>query len=79
MKKLLTILTISLLLSSCADQNKRLNNLKQMYPNCKVEPSTGLIQQNGYEFIVIDSNNQIIAVSFYPFSEIKIQSLRNIR
>lgn len=79
MKKLLTILTISLLLSSCVDQNKRLNNLKQMYPNCKVEPATGLIQQNGYEFILIDTNNQIIAVSFYPFSEIKIQSLRNIR
>lgn len=79
MKKLITIILFTTLLSSCADQNKRLNNLKSMYPNCKVEPSTGMIQQNGFEFIIIDTNNQIIAISFYPFSETKIQALRNIR
>jgi len=79
MKKIITLILITILLNSCVDQNKRLNNLKQIFPNCKVEPSTGIIQQNGFEFIVIDSNNQIIAVSFYPFSETKINYLRNIR
>ena len=77
--KIITLILITILLNSCVDQNKRLNNLKQTFPNCKVEPSTGLVQQNGFEFIVIDSSNQIIAVSFYPFSETKINYLRNIR
>jgi len=79
MKKIVFLTMLIAMMSSCADQNKRLQSLKKMYPKCKVEPSTGLIQNQGYEFIVIDSINQIIAVSFYPFSETKIQSLRNIR
>jgi len=74
------ILSLCILaLTSCVDQTKRLEHLKSIYPNCKVEPSAGLIQQNGYEFIVIDSTQQIIAVSFYPFSDSRINSLRNIR
>lgn len=76
-KLLLTLLAITTL--SCADQNNRQKNLQKIYPNCKVEPATGLIQRDGYEFIVIDSTNQIIAVSFYPFSETKISKLRNVR
>ena len=56
-----------------------MNNLRKMYPKCKIEPATGLIQQNGFEFIIIDSVNQITAVSFYAFSESKIYSIRNIR
>lgn len=79
MKKIVFLTMLIAMMSSCADQNKRLQSLKKMYPKCKVEPSTGLIQNQGYEFVVIDSTNQIIAVSFYPFSETKIQSLRNIR
>jgi hypothetical protein len=79
MKIVTTLLAVTLLMSSCADQSKRQQYLQKTYPYCKVEPSTGLIQQGGYEFIVIDSTNQIIAVSFYPSSETKIQSLRNIR
>lgn len=79
MKKILIFAVLITMMSGCADQNKRLESLKKMYPKCKVEPSTGLIQNQGYEFIVIDTSNQIIAVSFYPFSETKIQSLRNIR
>lgn len=66
-------------ISSCADQVKRQKHIQSLYPNCKVEPATGLIQQNGYDFIVIDSTMQIIAVDFYPFSETKIKALRNIR
>ncbi len=79
MKKTLlgAILLFSML--SCADEANRLKNLKKMYPYSKVEPSTGLIKQGGYSYIVIDSTNQIIAVSFYPFSEDKISSFRNIR
>ena len=68
-----------LLLISCTDSNKKLNYLKTQFPKCKVEPATGLIQQNGFEFIIIDSTNQIIAVSFYAFSETKIQTMRNVR
>ena len=79
MKRIVFLTMLIAMMSSCADQNKRLQSLKKMYPKCKVEPSTGLIQNQGYEFVVIDSTNQIIAVSFYPFSETKIQSLRNIR
>jgi len=79
MKKLLFTSLVLLFTSSCADQQKRMTALEKIYPNCKVEPATGLIQRDGYDFIVIDSTMQIIAVSFYPFSETKIQSLRNIR
>lgn len=45
----------------------------------KIEPATGLIQREGYDFIIIDTTYQIIAVQYYPFSETKISSLRNIR
>jgi hypothetical protein len=79
MKRVIYLLfAISLL--GCADQNKRQRHLQSLYPNCKIEPATGLLQRNdGYDFIVIDSTNQIIAVNFYMFSETKIWSLRNIR
>lgn len=70
---------VSTVLISCADQTKRQKHLETLYPNCKVEPATGLIQRDGYDFIVIDSTMQIIAVDFYPFSESKISYLRNIR
>lgn len=77
--KLFTILIMFCCLLSCSDQNKRLKYLQSVYPKCKVEPATGLIQRDGYDFIVIDSSYQIIAVNFYPFSETKISSMRNIR
>lgn len=77
--KLLTLLVLFFCLISCADQNKRQKHLESIYPKCKVEPATGLIQKDGYDFIVIDSSYQIIAVTFYPFSETKISSMRNIR
>jgi hypothetical protein len=78
MKKLFLLL-VSTALISCADQTKRQKHLESLYPKCKVEPATGLIQREGYDFIVIDSTMQIIAVDFYPFSESKISFLRNIR
>lgn len=77
-KSILAILLIGMM-AGCADQNKRMQNLKAMYPHCKIEPATGLIQNRGYDFIVIDSGYQITAVSFYPFSETKVASIRNIR
>jgi hypothetical protein len=70
---------ILLVFTSCVDQQERFNNLKKMYPNCKVEPSTGLLQQGGYDFLVIDSNEQMIAVKFRELSTTKISSLRNVR
>ena len=78
MKKSILI-GLAFALIGCADQTKRQKYLQTTYPKCKVEPATGLIQREGYEFVVIDSTNQIIAVNFYPFSETKIMSLRNIR
>ena len=79
MKVITALLAMSLLISSCADQTKRQQHLQSIYPKSRVEPATGLIQHSGYEFIVLDSAMQIIAVDFYPFSETKIRSLRNIR
>ena len=79
MKKLILILLVAVTLSSCADEYKQQQHLQSMYPNSKVEPATGLIQDRGYDFIVIDTTGQIIAVSFYPFSETAIESMRNIR
>ena len=78
MKRVIYLL-FAISLFGCADQNKRQKHLQSLYPNCKIEPATGLIQQSGYDFIVIDSTNQIIAVDYYPFSETKIANLRNIR
>jgi hypothetical protein len=78
MKKLLFLLLI-VLTTSCVDQYERQKHLKKLYPSCKVETAIGLIQRDGFDFIVIDSTNQIIAVNFYWFSEEKIWSLRNIR
>ena len=79
MKKLIILLALIATISSCADQSKRQNHLMLTYPSCKVEPATGLIQRSGFEFIVIDTTGQIIAVSFYPFSETKISNIRNVR
>jgi len=79
MKNKLLILALSIGLMSCADQTKRQSHLQSVYPNCKIEPATGLIQQQGYDFIVIDTTGQIISAEYYPFSETKIMSLRNIR
>jgi hypothetical protein len=78
MRYLLLLLVFGLT-TSCVDQYARQKHLNKLYPNCKVEPATGLIQRDGFDFIVIDSTNQIIAVNFYLFSETKIWSLRNIR
>lgn len=79
MRKITLAILIIGMMVGCTDQNKRMQNLKAMYPNHKIEPATGLIQNQGYSFILIDSNYQITAVSFYPFSETKIESIRNIR
>jgi hypothetical protein len=78
MKKLLFLLLV-ILTTSCVDQVNRQKHLEKLYPNCKVEPATSIIKQTGFDFIVIDSTNQIIAVDFYMFSETKIWALRNIR
>jgi hypothetical protein len=78
MKKIILILTI-ITLTSCVNEKERLDNLQKMYPFSKVEPATNLIKNSGYEYIAIDTNNQIIAVSFHPFSTTKISSFRNIR
>lgn len=79
MKKILLILGITLFVSSCTDESVRQKHLQKIYPNYKVEPSTGLIQQYGFEFTMIDSAGQMIAVSFYPWSETRICKLRNVR
>jgi len=78
MKQILFLLLFTLTVS-CTDQVNRQKHLQKLYPNCKIEPATSIIKQSGFDFIVIDSTNQIIAVDFYMFSETKIWSLRNIR
>ncbi len=79
MKNKLIIIALAIGMMGCADATNRQKHLQTLYPHCKVEPATGLIQRDGYNFIVIDSTKQIIAVSFYPLSETKILDLRNIR
>ena len=79
MKNKLLILALLIGLMGCADQTKRQAHLQSVYPKCKIEPATGMIQQNGFDFIAIDTTGQIIAASYYPFSETKIMTLRNIR
>ena len=79
MKSKLMILALLIALASCADQTKRQAHLQSIYPKCKIEPATGMIQQQGYDFIVIDTTGQIISAQYYPFSETKIMGLRNIR
>ena len=79
MKNKFLILALLIALMSCADQTKRQAHLQSVYPKCKIEPATGIIQQQGYDFIVIDTTGQIISAQYYPFSETKIMSLRNIR
>jgi hypothetical protein len=77
--KHLIFIALAIIAMSCADQGKRQKNLAVLYPGCKIEPATGLIQQNGYNFIAIDTTGQIVAIQFYPWSETKIMGLRNIR
>jgi hypothetical protein len=79
MKKIAILILIAAILLCCADASKRQKHLQKVYPKCKVEPAAGIIKEKGYQFIVIDTTGQIIAVDFYPFSESKISSLRNIR
>jgi hypothetical protein len=67
-------------LTGCAQPNNQMDYLIKKFPHTVVEPATGLLQQHGYEFIMEDTvKKQIYAVSFYPFSETKISSIRNIR
>lgn len=66
-------------LGGCINEYNRLNNLKKMYPYHQVEPAAGLIKDSGYQYIIVDTTGEIIAVSFYPFSDEKLSSFRNIR
>lgn len=62
------------------DFHKRQVNLQKMYPKNVITPATGIIHNNGYEFLMEDTiNNQIYAVSFGEFSYTRIQSIRNIK
>ena len=79
MKKIILIACVLAFSIGCADQVKRQKYLQSQYPSCKIEPATGIIQNAGYEFLVIDSTGQMVAVQFYQFSETKILSLKNVR
>lgn len=70
---------MSLCLTSCADELKRQKYLEKAYPNCKVEPATGMIKEKGYDYLLVYPDNQMVGVSFYPGSENKIMGLRNVR
>lgn len=78
MKKVLIVLIV-FLLTSCVDEFNRMENLKKRFPNCKIEPATGLIKQSGYDYIAVDSLGQMIAIDFYTFSDNKIWNFRNVR
>jgi hypothetical protein len=79
MKKVLLLIAVAITMFGCVDDYKRLQNLQKKFPNHQVEPATGLIKNGGFQFILIDTNQQIIAVRYGEFSETRIASLRNIR
>jgi hypothetical protein len=79
MKKQILSFLILLLFTSCVNEYNRLNYLKKSFPNSKVEPATGLVKNGGYEYVLIDSLGNMVAVSFVPFSEKRINGLRNVR
>lgn len=79
MKKGILIVGLTVGLFSCVDQNKRLEHAKKTFYPSKVEPATGLIQEKGFDFIVIDSAGQIIAIDYAEFSETRISAMRNVR
>lgn len=78
MKHIIIILT--LFLSSCVNYIDRQNNLQKIYPKNIITPSTSLLSEQGYDFLMEDTiGNQIYAVKFYPFSAERISSIRNIK
>jgi hypothetical protein len=80
MKKILILIFCTIFIISCTDEQKRMEDCKSKFPGKIVEPATGMLQQEGYEFIVIDTSSlQIIAIKYRPFSEKAISLMRNIR
>lgn len=62
------------------DFNKRQVNLQKMYPKNVITPATGLLTNQGYEFLMEDTiNKQIYAVRFGEFSYTRISDIRNIK
>lgn len=79
MKKLI-IIGLSILSISCMDFHKRQQNLQKMYPKNVITPATGLLTNQGYEFLMEDTiNDQIYAVRFGEFSYTRIANIRNIK
>lgn len=71
-------IVLSVLLSSCADARKQEDFLRKTYPKCTIRPATGLVKNQGYDFVIIDSLNNVVAVDFYPFSESEILYLKTV-
>lgn len=81
MKKIKTpLLLFVIALTGCIDYTKRLDTAQKKFPTMVITPATGLIARQGYEFLAEDTaNNQIYAISFGPFSETRIETVRNIK
>jgi len=82
MIKKLTLLSILLIIltTSCVSDYDRLEDCRKKYKNAIVTPSTNLLARQGYEITVEDTvTKQIYAISYYPFSSTKIESITNIR
>lgn len=84
MKRTLILLLIGLvmllLFSSCIDYTERLVVAQKKFPGMVIYPATGLIAENGYEFIAEDTvNHKIYAIMFGAFSTKRIDNVRNIK
>lgn len=69
---IIALLAMSFLLNSCADEQKRYEYLKMKYPSDKIYPSFD------YNYTITDSSNNVIGLTFYPFSNTKVFSLQKL-
>lgn len=80
MKSKFFIILSLFLFVGCIDESKRMEFLKEKYPEYKIEPATSILKSSGIEYILVDTlSDHIYGVSFWGFSETRISNFRNIR
>ena len=72
---LITVLIIFSSLTSCIDESKRIDVIKQKFPGCKFSV---LAQHIHYQYVIEDTNSNIIGINFYPNST-RLSSIKIIK
>ena len=73
--KLFLITVFYTFLTSCIDESKRIDVIKQKFPGCKFSV---LAQHVHYQYVIEDTNNNIIGIDFYPNST-RLSSIKIIK